>query len=195
MHDSVKPLLILAAALLITAGVACRKPAAAPQAQAPNVPAEAPRPAQAAQTTQAGDADKQRQEAEAAEATRKAAAAAEAACREAAVAALKDIHFDFDDSAIKESEKPILQRVADFMKKYPKAMVAIEGDCDERGTVEYNLALGERRARAALDYLTALGVPAAQLSTTSFGKEKPLCTEHVESCWSRNRRDHFALMP
>ena len=69
----------------------------------------------------------------------------------------------------------------------------IDGNCDERGTVEYNLALGERRAHAAMAYLVGLGVPAARLSTTSYGKEKPVCTESGESCWGRNRRAHFTL--
>ena len=71
--------------------------------------------------------------------------------------------------------------------------VFIDGNCDERGTVEYNLALGERRAHAAMAYLVGLGVPAARLSMTSYGKEKPVCTEPAEPCWVRNRRDHFSL--
>jgi len=72
--------------------------------------------------------------------------------------------------------------------------VFIDGNCDERGTVEYNLGLGEHRAHAAMAYLVGLGVPAARLSMTSYGKEKPVCTESVESCWVRNRRAHFSLL-
>jgi peptidoglycan-associated lipoprotein len=80
------------------------------------------------------------------------------------------------------------------MKTYPQANVFIDGNCDERGTVEYNLALGEHRAHAVMDYLVSLGVPATRLSATSYGKEKPVCTDSVESCWSRNRRAHFSLV-
>ena len=79
------------------------------------------------------------------------------------------------------------------MKKYPQANVFIDGNCDERGTVEYNLALGERRATATHDYLVSLGVAAGRLSTTLYGKEKPVCTDPAESCWFRNRRAHFSL--
>ena len=81
------------------------------------------------------------------------------------------------------------------MKEYPQANVFIDGNCDERGTVEYNLALGEHRAHVAMSCLVGLGVPAARLSTTSYGKEKPVCTEPIESCWVRNRRAHFTLKP
>lgn len=152
---------------------------------------EAPAPAKpAAQATQSTVTPPAASAQDTAEAARLAAAAA---YRRDADAALKDIHFDYDKSAIMEVDKPVLTAIADFMKKYPQANVFIDGNCDERGTVEYNLALGERRAAAARDYLVGLGVPADRLSTTSYGKEKPLCTESVESCWSRNRRDHFGL--
>ena len=83
--------------------------------------------------------------------------------------------------------------IADFLKTYPQANLIIDGNCDERGTVEYNLALGEHRAHAAMDYLVSLGVPAARLTSTSYGKEKPVCTEATESCWGKNRRAHFAI--
>jgi peptidoglycan-associated lipoprotein len=79
------------------------------------------------------------------------------------------------------------------MKAYPSAQVEIQGNCDKRGTNEYNLALGNRRASAALAYLKTLGVDEARFSTISFGKEKPLCTEAKEACWSQNRRDEFHL--
>jgi peptidoglycan-associated lipoprotein len=127
----------------------------------------------------------------ASEASRK--AAAEAEYRKAAHAALQDVHYDFDQADVRESDKPVLVAIAAFMKTYPQAKVFIDGNCDERGTVEYNLGLGERRAHAAMDYLVGLGVPAPRLSTTSYGKEKPVCTESVESCWGRNRRAHFSL--
>jgi peptidoglycan-associated lipoprotein len=184
------PILALAAAFLVTGGLACRKPAPAAQ-PATSAPAVAAKTDDAAQ--QRAEAEQKRQAADAAEAARKAAAMKEAAYRQAAAAALQDVHFDFNLSAIRESDKPVLVAIADFMKAYPQANVFIDGNCDERGTVEYNLGLGERRAHAALDYLVGLGVPAARLSTTSYGKEKPVCAESTETCWGRNRRAHFSL--
>jgi peptidoglycan-associated lipoprotein len=129
------------------------------------------------------------------EAARKAAAEAEkaAAYKKAAEAALKTIHFDYDKSDIKEADRALLQGIADFMKAFPAAKLEIEGHCDERGTNEYNLALGNRRAAAALAYLKTLGVDEARFTTISYGKEKPLCTEAKETCWSQNRRGEFKL--
>jgi peptidoglycan-associated lipoprotein len=177
----------LMAALLVAGSMACRKPAPAPQ---PAPPQAAPAPAPAQTEAVKPDDSKQRMAEQAAEASRK----AEAAYQQAAAAALKDVHFDFDKSDIRESDKPVLVAMAAFMKAYPKANVFIDGNCDERGTVEYNLALGEHRAHAAMNYLVGLGVPAGRLSATSYGKEKPVCTESVESCWVRNRRAHFILL-
>ncbi len=128
------------------------------------------------------------------EAARKAAEAEKAAAfRKAAEAALKTIHFDYDKSEIKESDRAILQGIADFMKAFPAAKLEIEGHCDERGTNEYNLALGNKRAAAALAYLKTLGVDEARFTTISYGKEKPLCTEAKEACWGQNRRGEFKL--
>ncbi|MGE5248211.1 MAG: peptidoglycan-associated lipoprotein Pal [Verrucomicrobiota bacterium] len=109
-------------------------------------------------------------------------------------ALFKNIHFDFDKSFIREDAKPGLQAVADYMKAHPDAKVRIEGHCDERGTAEYNMALGERRATSAKKYLVGLGIDASRLSTISYGKERPLCTEHNEECWQRNRRAVFDLL-
>lgn len=128
------------------------------------------------------------------EAARKAAEAERAAAfKRAAEAALKNIHFDYDKSDIKESDRALLQGIADFLKAYPTAKLEIEGHCDERGTNEYNLALGNKRAAAALAYLKTLGVDEARFTTISYGKEKPLCTEAKEACWSQNRRGEFKL--
>ena len=183
-----KSTLILVAAFLVAGGLACHKPAAAPQPEPPKAaPAQGPAPVMTDTVKQ--DDTQQRMADQAAEAARK----AEAAYQQAAAAALKDVHFDFDKSDIRESDKPILVAIAAFMKDYPQANVFIDGNCDERGTVEYNLALGEHRAHAALSYLVGLAVPATRLSTTSYGKEKPVCTELIESCWVRNRRAHFSL--
>lgn len=104
-----------------------------------------------------------------------------------------DIHFDYDKADLREGDRQILARNADVLRKFDFLKITIEGHCDERGSVEYNLALGERRARAASDYLISLGVPAARLKTVSYGKEVPLCQESNEDCWGRNRRDHFAV--
>ena len=104
-----------------------------------------------------------------------------------------DVRFDFDKSEVKEDGRKTCQAVADFMKKNPKAKLLVEGHCDERGTSEYNMALGERRATAVMNYLASLGVPKANLSTVSFGKEKPLDPGHNEEAWAKNRRAHFVL--
>lgn len=106
---------------------------------------------------------------------------------------LSDIHFDYDEYDLREGDREILNRNAEALKKFDFIKITIEGHCDERGSVEYNLALGDRRARAAYDYLLSLGVAADRLKTVSYGKEIPLCGESTEECWARNRRDHFAV--
>jgi peptidoglycan-associated lipoprotein len=105
----------------------------------------------------------------------------------------ENIHFDFDKSFIREDAKPILAAVADYMKKHPDAKLRIEGHCDERGTAEYNMALGDRRATASMKYLAALGVEKSRLSTISYGEERPLDPGHDEKAWAKNRRDVFVL--
>ncbi|MCP2501479.1 MAG: peptidoglycan-associated lipoprotein Pal [Deltaproteobacteria bacterium] len=104
-----------------------------------------------------------------------------------------DVRFDFDKSELTEDGRRTSQVVADYMKKNPKAKLLVEGHCDERGTAEYNMALGERRATAVMTYLVSLGVPKAALSTVSFGKEKPLDPGHNDGAWAKNRRAHFVL--
>ena len=120
----------------------------------------------------------------------------EAQAQQAAVASAEkkigDIHFAFDKYVLNKDAKAKLHQLSDLLLKNPGSKVLIEGRCDERGTEEYNLALGDKRANAAKSYLTALGVPASQLSTVSYGKDKPLCTQHNEKCWSMNRSDHFS---
>jgi len=107
---------------------------------------------------------------------------------------LGDVHFDFDKADVRDSEKVVLQKNAETLKKFDFLKIKIEGHCDEKGSVEYNLALGERRAKAALDYLVGLGVTADRLQTASYGKEVPLCSEHTEDCWAQNRRAHSAVI-
>ena len=106
---------------------------------------------------------------------------------------LQEVYFDYDKADIRESDRANLSKNAETLKKFDFLKVTIEGHCDERGTVDYNLALGERRARAAYDYLISLGVPADRLRTVSYGKEIPVCTESVEDCWQRNRRAKFTV--
>lgn len=120
-------------------------------------------------------------------------AAQRAEFEKAARAALQDINFDFDRSDIREGDKGKLQGIASFMKKFAAARIMIEGHCDERGTVEYNLALGERRASAAQSYLTGLGVAREHMNTISYGKEKPKVMGQNEESWFVNRRDEFKI--
>jgi peptidoglycan-associated lipoprotein len=110
-------------------------------------------------------------------------------------AALKDINFDFDKYDIRPADAKILDASAAWLKSNPRNLLLIEGHTDERGTVEYNLALGERRAKAAMSYLVALGIPANRISIISYGSEQGLCKDRGESCWARNRRDHFLVKP
>lgn len=104
--------------------------------------------------------------------------------------ALADIHFDFDKSTIRPGDARILDASAAWLKENPKALVLIEGHCDERGTNEYNVALGERRARATQAYLVSRGIAAGRMSIISYGEERPVCTQHTEACWAQNRRSH-----
>ena len=108
-------------------------------------------------------------------------------------AALADVHFDFDKAVIRSGDVKILDASAGWLKANPEQLLLIEGHCDERGTNEYNLALGERRAKAAMSYLVSRGVEASRITLISYGKERPLCTEKAERCWAQNRRDHFLV--
>jgi peptidoglycan-associated lipoprotein len=106
----------------------------------------------------------------------------------------KDINFEFDKYDVKAEYKPELKSVAEWMTKNSKTKLSIEGHCDDRGTNEYNLALGDRRAKAVKDYLVSLGVSSARIDTLSYGEEKPLCTEQTEDCWAKNRRAHLVVL-
>ncbi len=107
---------------------------------------------------------------------------------------LKDIHFDFDKYDIRPGDAEILKENAALLMKNPGVKIQIEGHCDERGTVEYNLALGERRANSAKRYLSSLGLKADRISAISYGKEKPLDPGHNEEAWAKNRRGHFIVL-
>ena len=106
---------------------------------------------------------------------------------------LADVHFEYDSADLRDADRQVLSQNAEFLKSHDYVKVTVEGHCDERGTVEYNLALGERRAKNAYEYLVSLGVAADRLKTVSYGKEIPLCQESNEACWARNRRAHFAI--
>jgi peptidoglycan-associated lipoprotein len=115
--------------------------------------------------------------------------AAEAAA--SAAPHLPDVYFDFDSYIIRNQDMPALKDIADWLSKNQSVKVVIEGNCDERGTTEYNLALGQKRAEAAKDFLVRSGVAANRIRTNSYGKEVPVDTGHTEEAWAKNRRDHF----
>jgi peptidoglycan-associated lipoprotein len=106
---------------------------------------------------------------------------------------LADAYFDLDSQQIRDDAKPVLQKNAAWMKRWPSTKVMVEGHADSRGTAEYNLALGDRRASAVRDYLVNLGVGADRVTLVSKGREAPVCAEEAEACWSQNRRGHFVI--
>jgi peptidoglycan-associated lipoprotein len=106
---------------------------------------------------------------------------------------LGDVYFDLDNAAIKDEGKAALSTNATYLKRWPSTRITIEGHCDERGTAEYNLGLGERRANAVKAHLVELGVPGDRIVIVSKGKESPFCTEKNEACWQQNRRGHFII--
>ena len=104
---------------------------------------------------------------------------------------IKDIYFDYDRYDLRPGDQATITANAAFLKEHPSIRFTIEGHCDERGSTEYNLALGDNRANAARDALVKAGIEASRIKTVSYGKEKPFCMEHEESCWQQNRRAHF----
>ena len=112
------------------------------------------------------------------------------------ITALQDAYFDYDKSDVRDDARSALTKDADLLKSifqdFPDAVITVEGHCDERGSAEYNLGLGDRRAASAKEFLVQLGVPTDKLKTISYGKERPVCTDANEECWQRNRRAHFS---
>ena len=162
-----------------TAATAAPAPAPAPRAAAPGPAPTAAAPAESG-----------------AAATAAPASTARPSLKEfTAVAALKDVFFEFDKYDIRGEDAKTLDANATWLKANAENLVLIEGHCDERGTNEYNLALGERRAKAAMNYLVSQGVQANRITIISYGEERPLCNEKNESCWSKNRRAHFLVKP
>jgi peptidoglycan-associated lipoprotein len=107
--------------------------------------------------------------------------------------AVKDAYFDYDKADVRPDARDALSQTAQFLRSYPQMKVVIEGHCDERGSTEYNLALGDRRAAAAKQFLTSLGISADRMETVSYGKERPFCSASTEDCYKQNRRAHFVM--
>jgi peptidoglycan-associated lipoprotein len=101
------------------------------------------------------------------------------------------VYFDFDQYQLRSDAQPVLAAQATWLNRYPAVQVRIEGNADERGSDEYNMALGDKRAEATKEFLTGLGVSGAQLDVISYGKQRPVCTDHTEDCWQKNRRAHL----
>jgi peptidoglycan-associated lipoprotein len=157
------------------------EPSKAPEAAKPEV---APQPAQQSQPEQATPAAEPIKQAE-----------APAAAVPAAETAFESVYFDFDNSDLSKDARDVLSKNGEILlKSKTDIKVQIAGHCDERGSAEYNLALGERRAKSALHYLTTLGVAADRLSIISYGKEKPAVDGHDEAAWAKNRRDEFVIV-
>jgi peptidoglycan-associated lipoprotein len=106
---------------------------------------------------------------------------------------LSDVLFDYDQATIRDDARPPLQQNADWLKRWTSTQITVEGHCDERGSAEYNLGLGNRRADAVKQYLVSLGVPEGRILVVSKGKEQPTCMESTEACWQQNRRGHFLI--
>ncbi len=195
MHHPRKRILIAVAAVaLFSAACAKKKVAAAPPPPPPPpaAPAVTPKPAPPVVQTVA------KQSPPASTPAPKYPNAATRARIDELLAKIEDAYFDYDKYALRPDAMKALQadssELRDILKDYPDYKLTVEGHCDERGSAEYNVALGDRRAAAAKDYLVGVGIPSAQLSVISYGKEKPVCEEHDEACWQKNRRIHIVAL-
>jgi peptidoglycan-associated lipoprotein len=188
-------LVILAVAVVAMVGAGCAKKKVA--AQAPPAPAppaaaaERPQPAaQPARSTTPAPAP-----AAAAEQPPRMPSPETRARIDTLLARIEDAYFDYDQHNLRPDAIKALEadssELRDILKDYPDYKLTVEGHCDERGSAEYNMALGQERADAAKSYLVQVGIPAGQLATVSYGKEKPACDEHDEACWQKNRRVHI----
>jgi len=186
--------LLVAAAAVALLGSGCAKKKVA--AKTPPVPQAAP---QTASTPASAPAVRQtpraQQQSTAAPAQSRYPDAATRARIDQLLARIEDAYFDYNQHTLRPDAVKALQsdssELRDIIVQYPDYKLKIEGHCDERGSEEYNLALGEARAKAAKDYLVGVGIPDTQLSTVSYGKNKPVCDEHDEACWQKNRRIHI----
>jgi len=183
--------LIVCLSFMVMTGCA-KKSAVKDQAVSAEEKAAADRAAEQAKAKAEADAKARAAEQRAKEeAEAKVAPQAEAAAQE--TMASKDALFDFDKFSLKPESRDILKQLAEWLNNNKNNIVLIEGNCDERGTTEYNLALGERRAKEAMKYLVELGVDGKRIKTISYGKERPLDPAHTEEAWAKNRRDHFVI--
>jgi peptidoglycan-associated lipoprotein len=185
--------LILATISVFGAACAKKKVAAAPP-PAPQPAAEAPRPAPVQQ--QPTRAEARATPAPAVAPSSRTPDAATRARIDELLAKIEDAYFDYNQHTLRPDAVKALQadsiELRDILKNYPDYKLTIEGHCDERGSAEYNMALGDERAHAAKDFLVQVGIPGSQLNVMSYGKEKPVCDQHDENCWQKNRRIHIA---
>ena len=184
-------MVLLSLVLMLSLAVLYGCPKKAEVASAPEEQKVEQAPAKSAEDIAAEKAAAEKRAAEAA-----ARAAEEQKAREAAAkaaAGLQPIYFDFDKSFVRDDAKAVMKANAEYLKANPKVKVRIEGNCDERGTIEYNQALGQRRAASAKKYLTDMGISGKRITLISYGKEKPVCTNATEDCWQRNRRDELVI--
>ncbi|PYU24297.1 MAG: peptidoglycan-associated lipoprotein Pal [Acidobacteria bacterium] len=123
-----------------------------------------------------------------------AAAAPQPSVEEMFTKEVRDAFFDYDKASIRDDARSALSKTVEFLRSYPQVAIMIEGHCDERGSTEYNVALGDRRSDAAKDFLVSQGVAVDRIQTVSYGKERPFCTQESESCWQQNRRAHFRMV-
>ena len=191
---SFRGLAIVALAVVSIGGVGCKKKvaAAAPPPPAPQPAAQAPRPQPAAQQPRIATQTPAPQQASQPQRLPNAVTRARI---DTLLARIEDAYFDYDKHTLRPDAIQALQadstELRDILKDYPDYKLTVEGHCDERGSAEYNMALGQERAQAAKDYLVQVGIPGGQLATVSYGKEKPACEEHDEACWQKNRRIHI----
>jgi peptidoglycan-associated lipoprotein len=188
-------LVLLATILVLSVLTLYGCPKSADVSSAPEPQKVEQAPAKSAEDIAAEKAAAEKRAAEAAAAAAK--AAEEEKARETAAksaAGLQPIYFDFDKSFVRDDAKAVIKANADYLKAKPKVKVRIEGNCDERGTIEYNQALGQRRAASAKKYLADLGITRERIALLSYGKEKSVCSESAEGCWQKNRRDDFVAV-
>jgi len=173
--------LALAAGLLVTAGCCTKKPAPtpAPEVTVEPTPAPIPVPTEAPIVAPVAEPVPESLPADLAELNKK--------------GYLKDVFFDYDQYDVKADQRDAMAGNAEWLKKWPTVKIQIEGHCDERGSNKYNMALGDKRANAARDYLVSLGIDAARVTTISYGEERPFVEGQTEDAWSQNRRAHFVV--
>jgi peptidoglycan-associated lipoprotein len=183
MKQTVIVLTVIAGTMMLYGCPKSADVSSTPEAQPQKVEQAPAKPAEDAAAAAAAEAARKKEDEE--------RAAKEAAAK--AAAGLRPIYFDFDRAVIRDDAKPILKANAEYLKAHPNTKVRIEGNCDERGTIEYNQALGQRRAASAKKYLTDMGISGKRITLISYGKEKPVCTDATEDCWQRNRRDELVI--